>query len=237
MLLKKLIILLMILFTFTACTVPQKQPFGANSHNMNGENEHIALYRQHEGPLTDLMIPDQSPLGIGQHTTEVLQQKGQSTIKNLGKHEGNQFKGSRIFTNRPGVLQDKYALRRQTNDQQLKKDQSHIVIQSNSTKEREIEKRVEKLQLVRDAHVISEGSQYVIGIESNESDREYLINEVKKELGSFQDEQIYITTNRKVINRIKALEHHVSLSEPFDTFGAAIAEIIDLIDDSTHQHR
>ncbi|GAE29100.1 YhcN/YlaJ family sporulation lipoprotein [Alkalihalobacillus hemicellulosilyticus] len=234
---RKGLVALFFVIMLSACTVPQQSPLGVNT-NKTEENSTISFYRNHEGPLTDLMVPDQSPMSIGQRTDDILNNPYSVTKKNLGmKHEGVNHQGARIYTNRPGTIRDKYAHRRSDSNKKIKTDQSHIVIQSQSLKENEIEKRVEKLQIVRDAHVISDKNIFVVGVESDESDRNYLVNQVRKELESFKDEEIHVTTNRKIINRIQALEHNVSLAEPFDTFGATLAEIVDLIDDATHHHR
>ncbi|MCK0472039.1 YhcN/YlaJ family sporulation lipoprotein [Halalkalibacter sp. APA_J-10(15)] len=228
---------LFIVIMLSACTVPQQSPLGVNA-NKTEKNSTISFYRNHEGPLTDLMVPDQSPMGTGQRIDDILNHTHSATRKNLGmKHEGINHQGARIYTNRPGTIRDKYAHRRSDSKKRLKTDQSNIVIQSQSLKENEIEKIVEKLQIVRDAHVISNENTFVVGVESDETDRNHLVNQVRKELDSFKEEEIHVTTNRKIINRIKALEHNVSLAEPFDTFGAALAEIVDLIDDATHHHR
>ncbi|MDT8859924.1 YhcN/YlaJ family sporulation lipoprotein [Alkalihalobacillus sp. MEB130] len=223
----------------TGCTIPQQADMGASPDRNEAFNGYgVNHVRGLEGPLSDLMVPDQSPKGL---TDPVLHSTGEGSHvtrqRNLSmKHEGVNHQGPRILSNRPGVLRDKYSYSNDPNVGRLDKGQQAQQATTELTKE--IEKRVESLQNVRDAHVMTDGDQIVIGIESSEQDRVKLKRVVEEEVQQVTDiRRVHITTDRKLINRMNALEHHVGMDKPFDSIGGAVGDLADLVDDAAHRRR
>ncbi|MBP3950671.1 YhcN/YlaJ family sporulation lipoprotein [Bacillus suaedae] len=226
--------------SLSGCVIPQDQPLGSNADPNRGYNHFgVQNVRSYEGPLSDLMVPDAAPNGIGSTAQEILRNKGETSQNyNLSmSHEGINNAGSRILSNKPGIIRDKPAHQNNPNLEKRPIREKSQVLQSELKTERAIEQRVEQFAEVRDAHVISDGNVYVIGVESTESDRVSLIQSIEKEVAGMDEAEIYITTNRRVINRIKALEHHISLPQPLESIGGAVAEMVDLIDDTTNHRR
>ncbi|WP_100407289.1 YhcN/YlaJ family sporulation lipoprotein [Bacillus solitudinis] len=227
---KKGIGCMFLLLCLAGCIVEQKQPMGANSDRTQGFSGYGVLQaRAWEGPLTDLMVPDSSPKGLTDPTQSSLGEGNFSVEKrNLNlNHQGINRQGSRITSHKPGILRDKQI---QSDEPYLKSNQSNRFtnqpVQDIAT---EIERKLKLLEHVHDVHVVSDGEIYVIGVESNEGDRKKLYRSVKKEVNNIVHiNRVRITTNRRLINRMKALEHHVDIGH--NPFGGTIAEIVDIFE-------
>jgi hypothetical protein len=232
--------LLLTAFLLTGCTVPQKTEMGANSNRDEGFSGYgVNQARQLEGPLSDLMVPDQSPKGLVDPAPHLVREGAYITGKrDLSMHVDRSINGQRILNNRPGVVRDKYAHSNNPNVKRKTTVQQRKHYQATSEVTLKIEQRVERLENVRDAHVITDGERFVVGLESSEQDRPKLIRTVKEEISGIADlNKVYITTDRIIINRMNALEHHVNLPRPFESIGGAIGDIADLIDDAAHGRR
>ncbi|MFC0470204.1 YhcN/YlaJ family sporulation lipoprotein [Halalkalibacter kiskunsagensis] len=230
--------LLIGILILTGCTLPQKEEMGANTNRNEGFSGFgVAQARNLEGPLSDLMVPDDAPKGLTDPAPQLMREGAYTTGKrNLSMpHEGINQQGPRILNNRPGIIRDKYP---HSSDSRLHKK---ITIQNNRHQQastditRKIETRIEALENIHDAHVMSDGNKIIIGLESNEQDRGKLRRSVEQEIEQVTDlSNVYITTNRNIVNRMSALEHHVSLKQPFDAIGGTVGELADLIDDAAH---
>ncbi|WP_156314763.1 YhcN/YlaJ family sporulation lipoprotein [Halalkalibacter wakoensis] len=152
------------------------------------------------------------------------------------RHEGQNHQGARILSNRPGVLRDKY---QHSQNPHVKKQSNQLNdYQATSHLTRKLEASIEALENVRDAHVMSDGERIVIGLESSEQDRVRLIRAVEQEVEKITDlQQVTITTDRKIINRMNAVEHHVGLGKPFESISGAAGDLADLFDDAAHGRR
>ncbi|MFC0559975.1 YhcN/YlaJ family sporulation lipoprotein [Halalkalibacter alkalisediminis] len=231
--------LLVAALLLTGCTVPQQADMGANSNRTEGFNGYgVNQTRQMEGPLSDLMVPDHAPKGLSDPTSELIGQGAYKTGKrDLSIANEQSIYGQRILSNRPGVVRERYA---HSNNPDVNQKQSNRQkdFQATSSQTRTIEEHVESLEIVRDAHVITDGDRIIIGLESSEQDRPKLIKTVKEEVSELVDTaNVYITTDRKIINRMNALEHGVGLPRPFESIGGAVGDIVDLVDDAAHGRR
>ena len=233
--------LLMTTLLLTGCTIPQKAEMGANPDRDQGYSGYgVAQTRQLEGPLSDLMVPDDAPKGLTDPAPRLVREGAYLTgTRDLSMRNDHTRSGQRILNNRPGVVRDKYALSNEPNVQSKRsKQNANTPLQATDSLTRLIEQRVESLENVRDAHVISDGERIVVGLESREQDRPKLLREVEQEISEVVElNQVYITTDRKIINRMNALEHQVSLPAPFESVGGAIGDIVDLVDDAAHGRR
>jgi hypothetical protein len=186
------------------------------------------------------MVPDHAPKGLTDKAQHLTREGSYATgDRNLSMpHEGINRQGPRILNNRLGVLRDKYA---HSTDSQLRpktKIQNNQHLQATTDLTRKIEAHVEALENVRDAHVMTDGNRIVIGLESSEQDRMKLYRSVKQEVEQLTGlTNVYITTNRKMINRMNAIEHHIGLEKPFDSIGGTFGDFADLFDDATHGRR
>ncbi|ARK30396.1 YhcN/YlaJ family sporulation lipoprotein [Halalkalibacter krulwichiae] len=235
----KLSIFLILAMMLAGCTIPQQAEMGANSNREEGFNGYgVAQTRQFEGPLSDLMVPDNAPKGLTDPASKLDKEGAYVTgRRDLSMdNEGTRY-GQRILSNRPGVIRGRYVHSNNPNvDRKAKVQQFDSQAKDGIT--REIEQRVESLENVRDAHVITDGQRIVVALESSEQDRPKLIGTVKEEIKEVADlSNIYITTDRRIINRINALEHHVNLPRPFESIGGAVGDIADLVDDAAHGRR
>ncbi|WP_332630245.1 YhcN/YlaJ family sporulation lipoprotein [Halalkalibacter flavus] len=223
----------------TGCTIPQEAEMGASPDRNEGFNGYgVQQVRALEGPISDMMVPDQSPKGLTDPVRHLTDRGSYTTRhRNLSmKHEGLNQQGARILSNRPGVLRDKYSY---SNDPHVARNNNGMRNQQATTEiTREIETRVESLENVRDAHVMTDGNHIVIGVESREQDRVKLKRLVEDEVRQITDlRNVRITTDRKMINRMNAVEHHVGLDKPFDSIGGTAGELTDLVDDAIHGRR
>lgn len=230
--------LLMTLLLLSGCQVEQKSVLGANADRDQGFSGYgVERARHWEGPLTVMMVPKQAPKGITDPAKHLLQEGAYTTGKrNLSmRHEGIRHKGARILNNRPGVIRDKYVL----SDKpylQRKATVQYQEHQATTSLTKQIESRVEALEKIDDAHVMTDGEQIVIGVESSEQDRRKLIQSIEREIeGMVNLSSVHITTNRRILNRMKAFEHHVDLPRPLEPIGGAVGELVDLIDDAPHE--
>ncbi|KHF37956.1 YhcN/YlaJ family sporulation lipoprotein [Halalkalibacter okhensis] len=223
----------------TGCTIPQEAEMGASPDRNEGFNGYgVQHVRAFEGPLSDLMVPDHSPKGLTDPVHHLTDRGSYTTRhRNLSmKHEGLNQQGARILSNRPGVLRDKYSY---SNDPHVaRKNKGIRNQQATSEITKEIETRVESLENIRDAHVMTDGSHIVIGIESSEQDRVKLRRIVEEEVKQVTDlRNVYITTDRKTINRMNAVEHHIGLDQPFESIGGTAGDLADLVDDAIRGRR
>lgn len=233
---KKLICIILIsgILICGGCQIEQKSVMGANSNREEGFSGYgVTRVRSLEGPLMDLVVPDRAPKGFTD-PVHSLHHEGQYTTK---KRILSTRRGERILNNRPNVLRDKYAHR---DKPYLQKKSYQVQTEQTAQGERlrRIERRIEALEHIEDAHVLAEGDQIIIGIESDEQDRKKLIeaveNEISDEVGGAT---VYITTNRRLINQMNAIEHHVSWPHPFEGVGGTVGEFADLIDDTIQGRR
>ncbi|WP_227936276.1 YhcN/YlaJ family sporulation lipoprotein [Alkalihalobacillus deserti] len=230
--------LLIAVIFLTGCTIPQQEDMGANSDRNEGFSGYgVNQMRELEGPLSDLMVPDEAPNGLTDPASELVQQGAYITgRRDLSITKDRSINGQRILSNRPGVLRGMYS--HSNNPDVNKSNQKGKHYQATSDQTRTIEQRVESLQIVRDAHVITDGNRIIIGLESSEQDRPKLIQTVKEEIAEMVDlTNVYITTDRQIINRMNALEHGVGLPRPFESIGGAVGDIVDLVDDAAHGRR
>ncbi|TWI58951.1 sporulation lipoprotein YhcN/YlaJ [Halalkalibacter nanhaiisediminis] len=232
---KQLRFLLIMMILMSGCQVDQKQTMGANSNRSQGFSGYgVDNVRQMEGPLSDMMIPDQAPSGLTD-AARYLDKTGTSinAKRNVSeKHHGKRYVGTKILNNRLGVIRDKYVL---GDKPYLEKRQDTHTFERQATLPltKQIERRVESLEHVADAHVMTDGDLIVIGVESNESDRKKLIQSIQKEIEDIVNPtSVSITTNRRILNRMKAIEHHVHVPSPFKSQGGTIGEFVDLVDDT-----
>ncbi|MCM3713507.1 YhcN/YlaJ family sporulation lipoprotein [Alkalihalobacillus oceani] len=228
------IILIMGILFCGGCQVEQKSVMGANSNREEGFSGYgVARVRGLEGPLMDLVVPDRAPKGLTD-PVHSLRHEGQYTTN---KRILSTKRGERVLNNRPNVLRDKYA-HRDKPYLQRKSYQAQTEQTAQGERLRRIEQRIEALEHIEDAHVLAEDDQIIIGIESYEQDRKKLIksveNEIRDEIGG---STVYITTNRRLINQMNAIEHHVSWPHPFEGVGGTVGELADLIDDTIQGRR
>ncbi len=218
----------------------QKQTMGANAERSQGFSGYgVERVRDLEGPLTDLMVPDRAPKGI----TDPVKQLGKKnpTITNKQKIsmlDGTEsHKSPKILNNRLGVIRDKPPLgSKPFLDKKITVQNQEK--QATTPLTQQIEARVERLEHINDAHVITDGTFVVIGIETNESNRNKIIQSIEREIGDIVDlSTVHITVSREMINRMKAIEHGVSLPGPFKSTGGTAGELIDLMDDAWHKRR
>ncbi len=214
---------------------------GANPNRNEGFSGYgVTHARNLEGPLSDMMVPDDAPKGLTDPAPHLTHEGAYTTGKrNLSMdHEGINKQGPRILNNRPGIIRDKYPHSTDTQLNEKTTIQSNRHLQATTDLTRKIEARVEALENVRDAHVMTDGNRIVIGLESNEQDRVKLRRSVEQEVEQVTElSNIYITTNRKMINRMNAIEHHVGIDKPFDSIGGTVGDLADLLDDGAHGRR
>lgn len=185
------------------------------------------------------MVPDHAPKGLTDPANELMNQGAYTTgRRDLSMDNDRSIYGQRILSNRPGVVRERYAHSNYTDEKVIQRNQKETHYQARNQETRKIEKQVESLEIVRDAHVIGDGNRIIVGLESSEQDRPKLIRMVKQELADVTNlNDVYITTDRKIINRMNALEHDVAFPKPFESIGGTVGDIFDLVDDAAHGRR
>ncbi|WP_017727935.1 YhcN/YlaJ family sporulation lipoprotein [Halalkalibacterium ligniniphilum] len=221
-----LMFLLLGLFCLQGCTVEQEEVLGANA-NANREEGFKGYGTQRVqallGPLSDLMVPDKTTKGfvysahLRANVTPHLQGK---------RDEGMGDEG--FLTLRPGVTRDKYILR--DSPQMRQKKESKLSVQESHSLEGIIKSRIERLENVHHAYVLSDENDIVIGVESKEQNRPKLYRTIRESIKDLVDvDQVTITTSHSHINRMNALEKGMQTSRPFEDVGGFGAEMVDFL--------
>ncbi|WP_096200842.1 YhcN/YlaJ family sporulation lipoprotein [Bacillus sp. FJAT-45350] len=223
---------LLVVGLLSGCSLEQKQIMGANAN----ENEGFSGYgtervRYMEGPLTDMMVIDETPKGRTKYSEDIARKNiNISGERNLSMpNQGTNRVGSRVLTNSPGLLHDK---RMMSDKPHMEK--SGITIQQENDLESVIQSRLLAFNNVHEVHVITIDNKTLVGVKSSEQNRKKLELELRNDLSKIMSlENIYIATDRLNANRIKALKKGFSTAEPFEGIGAAWSEIIDNLDGTT----
>ncbi|WP_216829172.1 YhcN/YlaJ family sporulation lipoprotein [Alkalihalobacterium elongatum] len=226
--LTSVIVMLMLMITmFSGCgVVEQKQPMGANNFRDEGFSGFgTNRARNHEGPLSDMMIPDGVPKGRADRAQPIANNNMYYTSeRNLGfKTQGTNRSGARIYNNIPNTIRGKYVLgdrphlrHKQTNDN------NHQAL----TKDESIRQTLLAIENINEVYVLPHDGMFLIGIESPEQNRPKLIQEVEEELADMVDlEKVRIATDRRNVNRIRAMLDGNDIAEPFQGIGGQLSEV------------
>ncbi len=216
----------MILFVvLTGCVLEQQRPLGAKSDpdltfSGVGTNE----MRSHEGPITDMLVPDNTVLGLTKGKPPY--QTGSLGYKrNIGITEkGTNWNG--LMNNRPGLIKKLYPP-----DQSylLERKRGMGIQQMGLDATEQLKSSILSLETVEDVHIIETDEQMLIGIESSEANNDKLTRSVREEIQVDSiDKEVFITSKRSIINRMEAFENGEQAGWPFRSFKGMVAEMQEL---------
>ncbi|WP_158211609.1 YhcN/YlaJ family sporulation lipoprotein [Alkalihalobacterium alkalinitrilicum] len=221
-----IVMLLLILTIVSGCgVVEQKHPMGANhfrDEGFSGFGTHRV--RHLEGPVSDMMVPDGTPKGRTDRAHLIAEDNMYYTSeRNLGfKSQGTNRSGARIYNNAPGTLDDKYILSDQPHLKRKKIDLNH----QNISKEEQVRQQLMAIENIEDVYIFTHDGMLVIGIESAEQNRPKLIREVEEVIAEEVElENVRIATDRRNVNRIRAIVEGGDTGEPFQGIGGQLSEI------------
>ncbi|WP_413380644.1 YhcN/YlaJ family sporulation lipoprotein [Alkalihalobacillus sp. 1P02AB] len=216
---------ILLLIVLTGCVLEQQRPLGAKSDpdltfSGLGTNE----MRSHEGPITDMLVPDDTVLGLTKD--KVPYQTGSLGYKrNIGITEkGTNWNG--LMNNRPGLIKKLYA-----------PDQSYLLERKPGTgiqqmgldSTEHLKSSILSLETVEDVHIIETAEQMLIGIESSEANNDKLIRSIREATeADSMDKEVLITSKRSIINRMEAFENGEQAGWPFRSFKGMVAEMQEL---------
>lgn len=203
--LKNVLFLIFILFGLivSGCTVEQKQPMGANENVDEGFSGFGTMRaRELEGPLSDMMVPDERVKGRSKVADEIAD--GEPYISreaNLGLRTKKD--GANIYSGKVGLIDDQN-IAGDRPDLQRKQD---IVEGKGKTIEEKITLRLKNLETINNVYVVSDDGFLLVGVESSEQDRTKLLSEVNKEIKKVTTkENVKVALDNKNIKRIKKLQ-------------------------------
>ncbi len=219
-----IIICLLVTVFISGCSIEQNLEHGANSDRTEGFSGYGTMrVRYMEGPLSDMMVPDNVPMGRADSSKIVAEENVLlSGERNLSfSNQGINRNGARILSNRPGTLHDKYFLREKP---QMTKRTAHHSL-PNGSKEQRIQQQIQSLETIENVFVVTSGQRTLIGVQSQEPNRHKLQREIRNELqehGLVDVNNLYIATDRRNVNRIRSLQ---GARGPIDQIGTAFSDI------------
>ncbi|WP_170885533.1 YhcN/YlaJ family sporulation lipoprotein [Bacillus alkalicellulosilyticus] len=215
----------------SGCVVDQQQKFGANSNREEGYSGFgTDRVRSMEGPLSDMMVPDAAPKGRVDLAKPIAEQNDYVKEERLLDFEGQgtNRNGNRVLVNRPGTLRGKY----------LMSDKPHLTKKynvniENLSDEDKVRQTLFSYEEVEDVHIVTSDGMILVGVESPEQNRRKLRRDLKQIVKEETDvDNVIIALERPMVSRIQALEHGISTGEPFEEFGAGLAEIIETFENA-----
>ncbi|MBU8907352.1 YhcN/YlaJ family sporulation lipoprotein [Desertibacillus haloalkaliphilus] len=223
------LILLSFIVFLGGCVVPQDEEMGANADRTQGFSGYgTDNVRGMEGPLSDMMVPDQDPKGLTSNVQSIAGENQYMTGErqiDIRKDRGQQH-SSQILSNRPGTLHDKQTLRDPGLENQTQQSDTQEQLSKNE-KVSLMSQRILAIRSVQDVDIISDDDLYMIGVESNESRRSKLESEVFDAIRDIVNpDQVYVATDRKTVNRIRALRNGFESGQPLEELGATSSEFI-----------
>ncbi|MDE5411837.1 YhcN/YlaJ family sporulation lipoprotein [Alkalihalobacterium chitinilyticum] len=222
-----IVMLMLLLAMFSGCgVVEQKHPMGANHFREEGFSGFgTNRARNHEGPLSDMMVPDGVPKGRTDRAQPIAQNNMYYTSeRNLGfKTQGTNRSGARIYNNIPNTIRGKYVLGDRPHLRHKQMDNEKLqTLDTNDS----IRQRLLAIENINEVYVLPHEGVLLIGIESPEQNRPKLIQEVEEELSEVVDlDRVRIAIDRRNVNRIRAVLEGNDIAEPFQGIGGQLSEI------------
>lgn len=199
----------MILMISGCASLEPQQKLGATNNQEDGfrilgTNRARSL----EGPLSDLLVPDDAPKTRISLADEIAEKNlYYAKEKDLGfENQGINRAGSRVVDLHPGSMRDDYLLR---DKPQMKKKQTVKVQSANLVDE--IRVKIKAIEKIENVYVVKDGNIVLIGVEASEQNRRKLkeeLNEVIADIKkSHPNVQFKIATDRATVGEIRQLEN------------------------------
>lgn len=188
---KLLILALVTVFVITGCVQAQHET-GHTRQDYNPELELGINLNDHLGPASDLMVPDEGPGNLTRTGTQDVDSQ-----RDYGWHKNrlNSVKTGRI-NDHPRLNDDSESLR----DQVQEINQAYEGERENPAT---VKEKIERLEPVSEAYVVSHDGRLYIGIEGASVDDEQLGRAVSSLVN---EEDIEWHTDRRAVHRIRAAE-------------------------------
>ncbi|GAF67073.1 hypothetical protein BTS2_3981 [Bacillus sp. TS-2] len=214
------------LFILSGCILEQQQPLGAKSEHQTFSNLGIKTAEKWQGPLTDMLVPDESIMGLTKDKNPEAYDG--SNKRNLGMYENSQQHG--LMNNQPGLIKDDYPPFQSYYLNRKHHSKSYSTTNVQEDHKSMIKGRLLSLENIKDVHVIETDNELLIGIESNETSMRKLERSVQNEIEQLDiSKKVSFTTKRSIINRMEALENNINVPQPFQSFGGMMGEFNEFI--------
>ena len=201
----------MMLLASGCASLEQQSILGANGNKEEGFSGFGANRAKYlEGPLTDMMVPDSTPMGRADRAPIIAKEDMYYTSeKNNGfEDQGTHRAGARIVDSRPGIFHEDYLLR---DSPHMKRKSISIQQEGNSSLNDNIKNRIMSFEKIDNVFVVHDKNIVLIGVESNEMNRKKLRSELEKSIQDLVEQNpdldFKITTERRHVNKVRELEN------------------------------
>ncbi|QQK79962.1 YhcN/YlaJ family sporulation lipoprotein [Salicibibacter cibi] len=219
---KALALAMMAIFVISGC-VQTQQDMGHTRNDDDPERELGINLQDHLGPASDLLVPDDGPGNLTKEGTQ-----NSDSQRDYGWHENrtNAVKIGRV-NDHPRLNNDAESLHDQVQEinQQYEGEQEDLTI---------VKEKIEMLEPVSNAYVVSHDGRLYIGIEGASVDDEQLGRAISSLVN---EEDVVWHTDRRAVNRIRAAEKTMDPNSGFGAHGwleDVEYELQKLGDDWTH---